>query len=59
MEQAIHPLSGFRAFVRQLRAACRAAFAVEQERGNRLREDITLFAATFACGFVFMSLYLA
>lgn len=59
MEQAIRPLSGFRAFVRQLRAACRAAFAVEQAREGQLWQDIRLFSTTFAAGFLFVSLFLA
>ena len=49
----------FEKFLRRLRAAYALAFIAENEAAQRRRDDIKLFAATFACGFVFMSLFIA
>ena len=49
----------FGTFVRRLRAAYAIAFKAEAEADRRRRDDIQLFAGTFACGFVFMSLFIA
>ena len=49
----------FGTFVRRLRAAYAIAFKAEAEADRRRRDDIRLFAGTFACGFVFMSLFIA
>ena len=49
----------FAKFLRRLRAAYAIAFEAESEAQRRRREDLQLFAGTFACGFVFMSLFLA
>lgn len=48
----------FEKFLRRLRAAYAIAFEAETEAEQRRRDDIQLFLSTFACGFVFMSLFL-
>lgn len=49
----------FEKFLRKLRAAYAIAFKAETEAEVRRRDDIQLFLGTFACGFVFMSLFIA
>ena len=49
----------FEKFLRRLRAAYAIAFVAENEAAQQRREDVKLFAATFLCGFVFMSFFLA
>ena len=49
----------FASFVRRLRSAYRIAFVVESAAEERRRDDVRLFASTFALGFFFMSLFIA
>ncbi|WP_265530293.1 hypothetical protein [Sphingomicrobium marinum] len=49
----------FEKFLRRLRAAYAIAFRAETAAEQRKRDDVRLFAMTFACGFTFMSLFIA